>query len=95
MRTIARFQAFGFPRILRLPCFAFVAAALFLTSCGIVPSPLPDAVDDLTLQRIQEIRSDPTLTNDERAQILRDLLGLEDDDAGNRAVNFLLNLNLT
>ncbi|MCK6484271.1 MAG: hypothetical protein HUU22_10105 [Phycisphaerae bacterium] len=61
---------------------------------NIVPLPLPDRIDGLTLQRIREIQVDATLDITEKRVLLREILGVADDAAGNRLVNFLLGLTI-
>lgn len=61
--------------------------------CG-VPAPLPNSAAPLDLALLREIQRDPTRTVAQRRELLRDLLDLPDDDAGNRIATFLLNVNI-
>ncbi|MEE8170912.1 MAG: hypothetical protein V3T70_10225, partial [Phycisphaerae bacterium] len=63
-----------------------IGLLLVSTGCGVIPAPLPNAVEGVTLGTINQIQQDATLTPAERAEILRSRMGLEDDAAGNLAV---------
>lgn len=84
-------------RSIRLSLGMILGCAL-LAGCeaatNIVPLPLPDRIDGLTLQRIREIQNDATLDINEKRAELREILGVADDPAGNRLVNFLLGLTI-
>ncbi|MFQ5423256.1 MAG: hypothetical protein ACE5F9_04675 [Phycisphaerae bacterium] len=64
----------------------------FFSGCGTVVQPLPAAIAGFSLQTLQDIQSDERLTDDERRQRIRDLVGAPNDDAGDRLVDFLLNV---
>lgn len=66
------------------------ALACPFSGCGILEQPLPAATQNFNLAALQEIQDDPRLTDDERRQRIRDLVGAPDTDAGNRLVEFLL-----
>lgn len=65
-----------------------------LAGCGVVTPSLRAATPGLTLSTVQQIQNDQTLDMTEKQQILRSLLGVQDDPAGNRIVNFVLGLNV-
>lgn len=81
---------------------ARMAAALGLAAavaaggsgCESLPNPVPAANTDLTLARLDEIQNDERLTDEEKEQMVRDLVGAGNDEAGDRLVTFLLNFNV-
>ncbi len=66
----------------------------FFSGCGTAVQPLPAAIAGFSLQSLQDIQNDERLTDDERRQRIRDLVGAPNDDAGDRLVDFLLNVNV-
>ena len=80
------------------PIFSF-GLGLIVTmqaGCGVslLEPPLPDLVEGLTLSELEAIQDDPRLTDDEKRQAIRDAIGAPETDAGDRLVEFLLNLNV-
>lgn len=66
-----------------------------LTGCGIVAPPLSNRIPSgVTLATIQQIQSDPTLSDAERQQQVRALLGVDDSQASTALVNFMLSLQI-
>ena len=66
----------------------------FLCGCNTLQTPILPNASGVTLGTIEQIQNDPSLTQNERQAMLRDMLGVEDDEAGNRLVNFLLALQV-
>lgn len=69
-----------------------VSLLMFFSGCGTPVQPLPAAIAGFSLQALQDIQNDERLTDDERRQRIRDLVGAPNDDAGDRLVDFLLNV---
>lgn len=65
-----------------------------MSGCRAIPPKLADAVPGLTLETVQQVQTDPTLTPTDRLAIIRKFLGVEDDEAGNRLATFILNLQV-
>ena len=59
--------------------------------CG-VRAPLPDLAPTLSVETLRDIQRDPRLTADQRRAMIRGMLGLPDDAAGNRVAQFLVSL---
>ncbi len=83
-------------RLERLFCFGFGLILTMQAGCGVSPlaPALPDLVEGLTLAELEDIQNDARLTDDERRQAIRDAIGAPETDAGDRLVEFLLNLNV-
>lgn len=72
----------------------FVVAGVLAAGCNVIPPALPNQVPGLTLGTIQQIQNDATLDATEKQQIIRAMLGLQDDTEGNRIVAFVLALTV-
>jgi hypothetical protein len=55
---------------------------------------LSSTVSGLTMDQLKMIQQNPGLTTDEKLQQIREAIGVENTDEGNRIANFLLNLNI-
>ena len=55
---------------------------------------LPNEVTGLTLEQLEDIQDDETLTDDEKREAIRDAIGAPEDSSGDRLVDFLLDLNV-
>jgi hypothetical protein len=71
-------------------------AAAALVGCGAIPvTPMPNALPNLTAERLGEIQADERLTDDEKRQLIRDEAQIPNDASGDRLVEFLLTLDTT
>ncbi len=76
-------------------CVVGLAASSF-GGCGTIPlTPMPNALPNLTAERLGEIQGDERLTDDEKRQLIRDEAQIPNDAAGDRLVEFLLTLDTT
>lgn len=78
--------------------FILVIAMIGLGSgCGVdrlQQQTLPDEVNGLTLEQLQEIQDDDALTDDEKREAIRTAIGAPEDSSGDRLVEFLFDLNV-
>ncbi len=70
------------------------ALVLGISGCGVIEQPLPAITPGFNLEMLAEIQDDERLTDDERRERIRELVGAPMDDSGDRLVEFLLNFNL-
>lgn len=77
-------------------CCCFLLAATMLLGCGFDRTrlPLPDEVEGLTLDQLEDIQQDERLTADEKRQAIRDAIGAPATVDGDRLVEFLLTFNV-
>ena len=68
--------------------------SLTVSGCGVLTQPLPAATRNFTLTALAEIQSDERLTDDQRRDRIRELVGAPDSDEGDRLVEFLLTFNV-
>jgi len=61
--------------------------------CGVVPPPLPHAVE-LTLETLEQIQTDPTLDTQEQRDRVRELMDLGTDAASERTIDFMLSVQV-
>lgn len=73
---------------------AFLGLVLGISGCGIIEQPLPTISTGFSLEMLAEIQNDERLTDDERRERIRELVGAPMDDSGDRLVEFLLNFNV-
>jgi hypothetical protein len=79
-----------------LPQIAALILGLSLTACELTrfDPTLTSTVSGLTMDQLKMIQQDERLTTDEKLQQIREAIGVENTDEGNRIANFLLNLTI-
>lgn len=55
---------------------------------------LPDLVDGLSLEQLEQIQTDERLTDDEKRDAIREAAGIPDTDEGDRLVDYLLTFDV-
>ena len=75
---------------------AALILGLSLTACELTrfDPTLTSTVSGLTLDQLKMIQQDERLTTDEKLQQIREAIGVENTDEGNRIATFLLNLTI-
>lgn len=73
---------------------AACALVVGISGCGIIQQPIPMITPGFSLEILGEIQDDERLTDDERRERIRELVGAPMDDSGDRLVELLLNLNI-
>ncbi|HKQ47799.1 MAG TPA: hypothetical protein VJZ71_07005 [Phycisphaerae bacterium] len=83
----------------RLRTYLILALVTIGLGCGcgfdrLQQQTLPDEVTGLTLEQLEDIQDDETLTDDEKKEEIRTAIGAPEDSSGDRLVDFLFNLNV-
>lgn len=73
-----------------------VGLSAVASGCGFdrLQGDLPAAVPGFTISDLEAIQTDGRLTDEEKRQRIRDAVNADDNDNGDRLVDFLLNFNV-
>ncbi len=73
-------------------CCSICMIVSMLVGCGFdgIAAELPELVAGLSLSELEAIQDDERLTDDEKRDQIREAVGAEETDSGDRLVEFLL-----